>query len=251
MGTGSFGGGSGSIGGGGSGSAGSGGSLLRAIEHLRNISARLKLDGDQARLTKEINDLLRDRGRTSSIKTLLSDGFADRLLGDLLEIGRRLNDGESWSDVATHFQVTTGAGSLQALCDARIEAALRAYDYDLDERSIERGSSAFRQFLATAVNGDLVLAQHGDAAGIEANVNRAYFNNTIGAFLGDLLAKVIVSDSVMPLGAATAAVETAADTIAIAIYDRFDQRFISKGKAQPRDAFRTIADNYAALAMGS
>ena len=76
MGTGGFGGGSGSLGGGSSGSgrsraggntgsSGSGGSLLRAITHLRDIARMLTADGDQARLTREINALLRERGRAS------------------------------------------------------------------------------------------------------------------------------------------------------------------------------------------
>ncbi|HEY0414134.1 MAG TPA: hypothetical protein VGD66_13435 [Allosphingosinicella sp.] len=251
MGTASFGGGSGSIGGGGSGSGGAGGSLLRAIENLREISRRLMADGDQARLTREVNVLLRHRGRASSVKTLLSDGFADALFGDLLDVKRRLDENERWADIAAAYGVTTGARSLEAFCDNRIDAAQRAHDYALDDRSVERGSAAFRHFMASAIGGDLNVADQGDAAAIDASLNRAYFNNTAGYFLGDLLAKVVAADSVLPLGAATPAVEMATHTVAIAIYDRFDRKFVRKEKAVPRDVLKILAENYADLVTGS
>ncbi|CAO3405510.1 hypothetical protein [Azospirillum palustre] len=181
----------------------------------------------------------------------MSDGFADALLGDLLEVKRRLDDNQSWSDIANAFGVTTGTRSMEAFCDARIDAALRAQNYDFDDRSVERGSAAFRQFLATAVGGNLQVANMGDAAAIDVAMNRQYFNNTIGYFLGDLLAKAIAADSVFRLGVATPSVETAADTVAVAIYDRFKSRFVEKGKAEPRDVLKTLAANYASLVMGS
>jgi hypothetical protein len=251
MGTASFGGGSGSIGGGGSGAKGSSGSLKAAIEHLRDISRRLMSDGNQARLTREINELLQDRGRASSIKTLLGDGFADALLGDLLDVKTRLDANESWADIANAYGITTGVRSMEAFCDNRIDAAQQANEYAFDDRSVERGSAAFRQFMATAVGGDLEIADRGDAAAIDAKLDRPYFNNTIGHFLGDLLAKTIAADSVFRLGAAAGAVETAADTVAVVIYDRFDTKFVQKQKAEPRDVLKTLADHYASLVMGS
>ena len=43
----------------------------------------------------------------------------------------------------------------------------------------------------------------------------------------------------------------AADTVAIAIYDRFDSKFVRKDKAVPRDVLKILAENYSSLVTGS
>jgi hypothetical protein len=220
---------------------------LDAIMSLREIARRLTADTDQPRLTREINELLRDRGRAGFVKGLFADGFVNALLGDLLEIGRRLRGQESWSDVAQSFGVSAGPGSMAALCDARIERALVARGYDVDDRYVERGSAAFREFLAASVGGDLITATQGDAEEIDVAIRRDMFANTVGGFLGDLITQTVGSESYLDLGAAAPAVERAADTVAIAIYDRFAEQFVKTGKAEPREALRIISDNYPML----
>ncbi|MGO7837207.1 hypothetical protein [Rhizobium johnstonii] len=268
MGTGSFGGGSGSVGGGGSGSgsrghggssdgAGNGGgtgakgSLLRAIEGLREITRRLTADPDQARLTRVINELLRDRGRATFFSDMLTDGFAGALLNDLLAIGARLRAGEGWVQVTQSFGIDAGVGSMQALCDACIDRALQARAYQVDDRYIESASAAFREFMVASVGGDRILVTRGDAAQVDAAIDRNVFGNSIGGFLGDLIGQVLQAESYVDLGAATAAVRQASDTLAIAIFDRFDAKFVQRGKAERRDALRVIGENYFALVTAS
>jgi len=89
-------------------------------------------------LTKEINTLLQDRGRASSIKTLLGDGFADALLGDLLDVKARLDSDESWAVIVDAYGVTAGIRSMEAFCDNRIDAALGTSHYD--DRTVERAA---------------------------------------------------------------------------------------------------------------
>jgi hypothetical protein len=278
MGTGGFGGGSGSLGGGSSGSgrsraggsagssgsgrsraggntgsSGSGGSLLRAITHLRDIARMLTADGDQARLTREINALLRERGRASFMAGLLADAFATTLLDRLLQLSGRIQT-ESWSDILDSAGVAKGPGSITAYCDKVIEEALREHGDAVDERHIDRTGLALRSFLATSLAGDdLVVAEQGDAAAVDAAMDRTRFANE-GAirrgFLGQVIAKSIAGESYIDLGASALSVERAADTIAAAIQQRFDEKFVRKGNADVADFLRMIGANYAKLVTG-
>jgi hypothetical protein len=246
MGTGNFGGGSGSAGGGGSGK-GASGSLLAAIASLRGISDLLTRDKDQPRLTRAITELLRDRGRSGYFKDLLSDGFAETLMHDAIAVSRSLREGSGWADVMRSYNVEPGAGSLQAFCDARIEHALAARGYDVDDRYVEHASSAFREFMATGVGGDRVIVTRGDAAAIDAKLDRASFEKPISSYLGDLVSRVVGAESFKDLAAAATSVQQASDTLAIAMYDRFSSKYVETGKAQPDSAFRYLADDYSKL----
>ena len=267
MGTGGFGGGSGSLGGGSagssgsgrsrggvnSGSSGSGGSLLRAITHLRDIARMLTADGDQARLTREINALLRERGRASFMAGLLADPFATTLLDRLLQLSGRIQT-ESWSDILDSAGVAKGPGSITAYSDMVIEEALREHGDAVDERHIDRAGLALRSFLAASLAGDdLVVAEQGDAAAVDAAIDPTRFANE-GAirrgFLGQVIAKSVAGESYIDLGASAPSVERATDTIAAAIQQRFDEKFVRKGKADVADFLRTIGANYTKLVTG-
>lgn len=252
MGTGSFGGGSGSLGGGGGGVSGGGGSgsLLRAIESLRELTRRLTADADQGRLTRELYTLLRERSRVSFIKGLLSDPFTNALLLDLLAIKERLDAGASWEQIATAYGVPTGAGTMTRLCDGRIEQALLARNYAVDERHINCAGAAFRTFLQGAVGGDLVLLSRGNSTAIDAAIDRTAFRNSIGGYLGALIAQAIKTDCVHELPGAWRSVETASSSIANASYDRFEKAFVAKQKARPQDALAILAEHYFPLMVG-
>ena len=253
MGTGGFGGGSGSLGGGGAGSSGSGGSLLQAIKHLRDIARMLTADGDQARLTREINALLRERGRASFMAGLFADPFATTLLDRLLQLSGRIQT-ESWSDILDSARVAKGPGSITAYCDTVVEEALREHSDAVYERHIDRAGLALRSFLAASLAGDdLAVAEQGDAAAVDAARDRTRLANeeTIRrGFLGQVIAKSIAGESYIDLGASAPSVERAADTIAATIQQRFDEKFVRKGKADAADFLRTIGANYAKLVTG-
>jgi len=256
MGTGGFGGGSGSLGGGGAGSSrwsGAGGSLLRAITHLREISRMLTADGDQARLTREINELLRDRGRAGFMAGLLGDPFATALLDRFLRLRDRVQT-ETWSSVLESAGIATGPGSITAYCDVVIEEALRSQGYSVDERHVDRAGLALRSLLATSLAGDdLLVAEQGDAAAVDAAIDRTRFGSEDAircGFLGRLIAKSVAGESYIDPGASTSSIERAADTIATAIQQRFDEKFVRNGKAAPADFLQTIGANYAKLVTG-
>ncbi|ARP67204.1 MULTISPECIES: hypothetical protein [Mesorhizobium] len=253
MGTGGFGGGSGSLGGGGAGSAGSGGSLLRAITYLRDIARMLTADGDQARLTREINALLRERGRAGFMAGLFQDPFATTLLDRLIELSRAMQ-GQRWSGILDQSGVAKGSGSITAYCDVAIDQALREHGDAVDERHIDRVGLAFRSFLATALAGDnLAVAERGDAAAVEVAFDRTRFadpNDIRRGFLGQIIAKSIVGESCIDLGASELSVERAANTIAAAIQQRFEEKFVRTRKAASGDLLATIGANYSKLVIG-
>ncbi|WP_422384566.1 hypothetical protein [Roseibium album] len=243
MGTGSFGGGSGSFGGG-SGGGGGKGSLLRAVQSLQAITRSLINNPDQTKLTREINTLLRDRGRAATFRDLLADGFASELLKDLLAIGERLRAGDNWADIAATYDVDAGPRSMEALADLCIDRALAARGYEVDERYIEQASAAFRTFLASSVGGDFEVAVHGDSAEIDLALVPDVFAHTIDRFLGDLIGRTVEADSYLDLGSSASHVQQAADTLATAIYDRFYEKFVIMGKAERHDVLRVLANNY-------
>lgn len=254
MGTGSFGGGSGSLGGGGGGAGGGGGgrgSLLRAIESLRDITRKLAADGDQPRLTRELYTLLRDRGRANFIKDLLGDSFTNALLQDLLAVKEQLDAGRTWGQIAKAYGVSDKAGTLVNFCDARIEQALAERNHAVDERYINCAGAALRVFMQRSVGGNLVLATTGTAAAVQAAIVRDMFRNTIGNYLGALIAQAIKTDCVHELRAAWPSVETACNSIAVACYDRFERAYVGKGKAAPRDALAVLSEHYSPLMVGS
>jgi hypothetical protein len=251
MGTGSFGGGSGSLGGGGSGSSGGGGSgsLLRAIASLRDLTRRLNQDGNQSRLTREIIDLLRDRSRASFVKDLLADEFTVRLLQDLLTIKARLDAGDGWQRVARHFGVIAGPGTVIRLCDWCIDQAVTQLSF-VDERYINCAGSAFRGILQNALGGDLALIAGGDSAAVDRSLDRAPFGNPARHFLGLLLGQVIRNDSVHDLRGSWASVQTACHSVADAAYARFEQAFVAKQKADPSQMLQVLSEHYFPLIVG-
>lgn len=253
MGTGGFGGGSGSLGGGGAGSSGSGGSLLRAITHLRDIARMLTADGDQARLTREVNALLRDRGRASFMAGLFTDPFATTLLDRLLQLSGRIR-AESWSDILDDAGVAKGPGSITAYCDMVVDEALQEHRDAVDERHIDRVGLALRSFLATSLAGDnFAVAERGDAAAVDAAIDRTRFADEDAircGFLGQVIAKSIAGESYIDLGASVPSIERACNTIAAAIQQRFDQKIVRKGKGNAADFLRTLGTNYAKLVIG-
>ena len=142
-----------SRGGGNAGSSGSGGSLLRAIADLRDIARMLTADGDQARLTREINATAAREGRASLTAGLLADPFATTLLKRLLQLSGRIQT-ETWSDILDSAGVAKGPGSITAYCDMVIEEALRQHGDAVDERHIDRTGLALPPFLGTSLAGD-------------------------------------------------------------------------------------------------
>jgi hypothetical protein len=213
----------------------------------------LTADGDQARLTREINALLRERGRASFMAGLFADPFTTTLLDRLLQLSSRIQT-ESWSDILDSAGVAKGPGSITAYCDTVVEEALRGRGDSVDERHIDRAGLALRSFLATSLAGDdLAVAEQGDAAAVDAVMDRTRFANEEAirrGFLGQVIAKSVAGESYIDLGASAPSVERAADTIAAAIQQRFDENFVLKGKADAADFLRTIGANYAKLLTG-
>jgi hypothetical protein len=134
-----------------------------------------------------------------------------------------------------------------------VEDALRQHSDAVDERHIDRAGLAFRSFLAAALAGDdLAVAERGDAAAVDAALDRTLFADVEAirrGFLGQVIAKTIAGESYLDLDVSVSSVEHAADTIAAGIKQRFDDKFLGKGKAKAEDFLQTVAANYAKLVM--
>ena len=256
MGTGSFGGGSGSLGGGSgslaSGSRGGGGgasgSLLRTIQSLLRMTELAHRNPGQGQMTRFVIDALRDRARAGYVKTLMADGFTNGVFRDLFVLGRLLRDNKGWDTVEAEFRVAGGPGCLFQLGDAIIDRNLLARDYDVDERHIDRVSSALSQFMLTLVGGDAKIQTRGTSAEVRVAMNEEIFKSTCGYFLADLITKCVAEDLLRRSDVASSAIASASEAVANGWYDRFEEKFIRSGKAEHKDMLQTIADNYSFFA---
>ena len=252
MGTGGFGGGSGSFGGGSGGGGGGGGarnSLLGAVRALQSISAALIQSPNQTQLTRKINELLRDRARAATMRDLFASPYVDGLLQDLLDIREMLTSGRSWVDVLNSYGVSPGPGCIEALCAAREKDWLESQKYDVDERFIERGSVAFRDFMTDAVDGNLEVAVYGDAAAVQEVLKTDCFENAIDGYLTSILTRSLEADCYLDLGSSVQDLRSASRLLAQAAYDRFYRKHVQNGAARSRDFLRICAENYFPLVV--
>ena len=253
MGTGSFGGGSGSFGGGSGGATTGEGpsdgtkSLVGAIKSLLSLSNAIRDDPSQAVLTKRILDHLRNRATSAHIRDLLSDSFVNDVMGDLLKVGRLIETKATWSEIAQSLDVDTGAGVLTNIADKIIDTNLATHGFDVDERYFDRASDTVRGFLRSAVGGDVSKFMSIDSAKADQIVDRSAFKNIIGFYLGGLISETVIADSVRELGSARNSVHMASQSLSANIYDKFKDRYVKKGVAQPSQALITIAANFSEM----
>ncbi|WP_287308742.1 hypothetical protein, partial [Mesorhizobium sp.] len=172
------------------------------------------------------------------------------VLADLLAIGGKVRDGVSWEQIAAEFNVTAGAGSAAQLADAIIDRNLEAHAFSVDERYVDRCTLAVRALIKGSLNDDLAVFTRGDSAQIDAAIERRHFENTIGGFLGGLIAACVSADTVHDMGTILPSVTTAAGSVANAAYDRFATRVVNEGKATPEQALSVMADRYRELVLG-
>lgn len=256
MGTGGFGGGSGSFGGGSGGGSGIGksgvgsrNSLLEALLGLQAITNALLKSPNQTQLTRSINELLRDRARAATMCELFRSPYVQGLLSDLLDIGEMLAEGKPWADVLDHYGVGLGPGCLENLCAAREKEWLKQQNYDVDERFIDRGSNAFRDFLTDAVAGNLQIAVYGDAIEVQSALKIALFENAIDGYLSSIIARSIEADCYLDIGSSAHELRGACNLLAKATYDRFRTKKMNKGKLRSRDILSACAEDYFTLVV--
>jgi hypothetical protein len=251
MGTGSFGGGSGSLGGGsgsggrgGSGNRGASGSLQRAVKGLLDLTKRLRQDPDQTRLTQEVLQLLKDRGRRTHIQALLSDPFTNGVLSDLVGIERKVEGNTPWVDIARSFDLPGDRATMRQIADAVLDRNYKAQHFSTDERYVDAVSRVISELLLESVGQNHRIFSTGSVQAIERSLNRAYFANTSAHFIGKLIAFTIKADTVHDLGASNASISRAAESVADAIYGRFARKFLDVGKAKREDVLRIISENF-------
>lgn len=253
MGTGSFGGGSGSYGGGGSGSSGRGGtsagkekgkkrsgSVFQLITSMLSLSRAVNEDPGLTQARKVMSEMLQDTGRAAFFSALLGSSFINGLFVDLLALSDSLSTGFDWNHVATTYNLETNEASLGALLRALVA---RHRSRSNDERYVEIGRRAVSDLLLKAIDNDLQLFVRASPEQLNEKFNVDVLKTTCGHFLSGLIHYSVLRD-VMQISAATQlSMETASREFADAWFARFTAHYRSKNNSN-RDFLRTISAHY-------
>jgi hypothetical protein len=257
MGTGSFGGGSGSFGAGGSGSTGSGssrsrtkaaggskgsgGSVAQLVESLLRLTWNVNKDPTLSGARKVLSEMLQDRGRREFFLTVLRSPFVQGVLKDLIALSRQVRSQVKWSAIAAKYQLNVAEASLSALARALVR---EHQSRSIDERHLEIVRLVLSDIFLKAVGNDLAVFQRTTPDKLAARFDTKVLASISGYYLSGLMRRVVRKDIMEMSPELQISMETASREIADGWYERFEVNYIKRHGKKREDLLAVIADNY-------
>lgn len=264
MGTGSFGGGSGSFGGGGSGAGVSNGtgdppaggsdganagggvgkkgtdSVHERIMSLSRLTDSFNANPELGRVLALIYGLLQHRTRAAFVRMVLADPLVDGAFRRLLDFDKSVRGGTDLVQAAGGV-----AGSLSDFADAIHSGAEGA---DTDERTSGITRRAISDVLLRTVKNSQDLYYDTPMDQLGGNFDPTPLTRTADHFLGTVMREALRRDLLELNPAAKAAVADACRQISISWIDRFRNKYEGKSKTVFADILKTISENYPTFA---
>jgi hypothetical protein len=257
MGTGSFGGGSGSYGAGGSGSTGSGslgssnnsssgskssaGSVAQLIASLLRLTKSVNKDPSLSGARKVLSEMLQDRGRREFFLGVLNSPFVQGVFEDLLALSREVVKEVDWSAIAAKYQLNAAEASLSAYARALVR---QHQSRSTDERHLEIVRLVLSDIFLKAVGNDLALFQRTTPVALAAKFDIKVLASISGFYLSGLMRRVVRKDIMEMSPEMQISMETASHEIADGWYERFEVNYMKQGGKRREDLLAVIADNY-------
>lgn len=263
MGTGSFGGGSGSFGDGGSGAGFSDGpgdppaqgvdgvnagnigkkgtdSVHERIMSLSRLTDSFNANPELGRVLARIYGLLQHRTRAAFVRMVLADPLVDSAFRSLLDFDKAVRGGMDFVQAAGGV-----AGSLSDFADAVLA---RAEGADTDERISGITRRAISDVLLRTVRNSQDLYYDTPLSQLGGNFDPTPLTRTADHFLGAVMREALRRDLLELNPAAKAAVADACRQISISWIDRFRSKYEGKSKTVFADILKTISENYPTFA---